>query len=1182
MIAGWVIILVALIYLSALFTVAHFGDLYGERFLKGPLRSTIYALTLAVYCTSWTFFGSVGLASSTGLDFLGIYFGPILVISFGHGFVKRVVHLTKSQNILSVSDFVAARYGKSSRVAAIVAFIAVIGSIPYIALQLKAITISLKTLLDSIPGGVAGITTPTLGALAFVVAFVLAGFTVTFGTRHIDSREHHTGLTIAVAFESAIKLAAFLAVGVFVVWGMFGGIGPLIDMVKSRADITPLVDRSNGFATVFAMILLSFLIILLLPRQFHMTMVENRDELDTKRAAWMFPIYLVLINLFVIPIALSSNLVFPPGMIDRDMAILELPLKAGNGIIALIVFLGGLSAATAMVIVECVALGTMISNDLVMPLLPTGRKLFRDRSGDLGSQILWIRRIGIILILLLGFVYFQSTSDAALASIGLVSFAAIAQIAPSFFGGLFWRRGTALGATAGLLSGLIVWIYTLVLPNLANPALFGIENLLRYGPFDITWLKPTSLFGFDFSPIANGAFFSLLTNIAFFVAFSFVRAPSQIESNQADFFVEAKNPLTKFNFRLWRSSITVGDLKKLVARYLGAERTQAAFLAYHGNYEADEQLASIEIIRFAEYQLASAIGAASSRRVISILLSKGNVTRTDALQLLDEASAALQQNRELLQHALDHARQGVTVFDSNRTLLCWNRAFQTLFDLPDHMINVGTPLEHIIRYNTARNFYGPGQNEIYFRRRYESFIRDTHPVRIRTHPSERWLEIRSEHLPDGGIVTTYTDITETVKAEESLSSANQLLESRVRERTEELLRLNRELSDAKAEADDANLSKTRFLAAASHDILQPLNAARLYSAALLEKEIATSEGQLVQNVATSLEAVEEILTTLLDISRLDAGAQKPELSDFPIEDLFSQLRIELEPSAQEKGLTLDFIHSSLAVRSDKRLLRRMMQNLVSNAIKYTPQGRVLVGCRRRGSVVSISIIDSGIGIPLGQRKAIFKEFRRLDEGTKVARGLGLGLSIVERIARLLKHPLKLQSVVGQGSHFSIEVPLSVKSIRKSKELIPRGQQVSIPNNLPILVIDNDEMILEGMKLLMSGWGCTVYTAKDGATALREFGAADTHHPLIIADYHLDYETGLDVIRSLRKQSGSDIPAILLTADRSKLVREHTQAEGISLLHKPVKPASLRAVIMQAVLKMKVKNSSDQTLKDDHI
>jgi len=285
-----------------------------------------------------------------------------------------------------------------------------------------------------------------------------------------------------------------------------------------------------------------------------------------------------------------------------------------------------------------------------------------------------------------------------------------------------------------------------------------------------------------------------------------------------------------------------------------------------------------------------------------------------------------------------------------------------------------------------------------------------------------------------------------------------LLESRVRERTEELLRLNRELSEAKAEADNANLSKTRFLAAASHDILQPLNAARLYSAALLERSAHGTEDQLVQNVATSLEAVEEILTTLLDISRLDAGAQKPEMSDIFIDDLFTQLRVELEPSATEKGLQLDFIKSSLAVRSDRRLLRRMMQNLISNAIKYTPMGRVLVGCRRRGDRVVISVIDTGLGIPASQRKSIFKEFKRLDEGTKVARGLGLGLSIVDRISRLLKHPIKVQSEPGKGSHFTLDVPLSLRGAKKMATALTTAGRTLMPSDVFVLVIDNDEMI----------------------------------------------------------------------------------------------------------------------------
>ena len=1163
MIAGWFVILAALVYLSALFAIAHFGDLYGERLHVGRARSSIYALTLAVYCTSWTFFGSVGLASSTGFDFLAIYIGPILMIGLGHNFVRRIVRLAKTQNILSVSDFVSARYGKSGRVAAIVAIIAVIGSIPYIALQLKAITVSLRTLLEAVPGGVGGLSTPAFGTLALMVALVLAAFTVTFGTRHIDSREHHTGLSIAIASESAIKLAAFLAAGIFVVWGMFGGLSALVSEVMARADVRPLLDRSGGFASVLAMTGLSTAIILLLPRQFHMTIVENRDESDTKRAAWMFPLYLVLINLFVIPIALASDLVFPPGMIDRDMAILELPLKASTGLIALVVFIGGLSASTAMVIVECVALATMISNDLVMPLLLSEKtRILGARPGDLGGQVLAVRRLAIVIILLAGYSYFRSTSDAALASIGLISFTAIAQIAPSFFGGLFWRKGTALGAMAGLISGLAVWAYTLILPTLANPAAFGLDELIRNGPFGLALLKPTALFGTTLVPIAHGAFFSLGVNILCYIGFSLLRAPTPIEKLQANLFVSADNPLRNLNFRRWRSTVTIGELKRVVGRYLGVDRAEAAFASYPAPSGIDDQPADLDVLRFAEHQLASAIGAASSRRVLSMMLSGGNVSQSDALRLLDDASAALQHNRDLLQHALDHARQGVTVFDTNLHLLCWNREFQMLFELPDSLMRVGTSLNDIVAFNARRGLYGKGRAYDLITARLESFVNDTNPVRLKLYPEEQTIEIRSAHLPDGGIVTTYTDITETVAAEDALARANESLEGRVRERTEELLRLNGELSRAKSEADEANLSKTRFLAAASHDILQPLNAARLYASALLDRGTSTGNDQLVQNVASSLEAVEDILTTLLDISRLDAGAMKPELSTFALDDVFNQLRIELAPLAEEKGIELRFVKTALSVRSDRRLLRRLLQNLISNAIKYTPHGRVLVGCRRIKGKIRIDVYDTGLGIPLAQQKSIFREFKRLDDGAKIARGLGLGLSIVERIARLLKHPLKLKSEPGQGSHFSIEVPVGDRVSTTRKTTTPHRDLSAPLAGLKILVIDNEPAILDAMNNLLSGWGCIIHTAS-GIKAAEAFHT-DLYNDIdvIIADYHLDDGTGIDAIAHLRRQSDRMIPAILATADRSEPVRIAAAAADVTLVHKPLKPAGLRALLSQ--------------------
>lgn len=1170
MVASWTVGIVALIYLSGLFAIAHLGDTVQRGWQDTRLRATIYALTLAVYCTSWTFYGSVGFAASNGYDFLAIYVGPVLLIGFGWRFVQRVARLAKSQNILSVADFVAARYGKNARVAAIVALIAVIGTIPYIALQLKAIASSIKTAIDPTGEHLPTESFPLFGDMALVVAIMLALFTTTFGARQIDSREHHSGLMFAIAMESLVKLVAFLGVGIFVVYGMFGGFDALKAALALRPDVPSLEVRSGGWISILTMTLLSASIILLLPRQFHVTIVENRNERDIKQSAWMFPLYLILINLFVAPIVLASDLIFPSGAVDRDMAVLALPLHGGSEFFALLAFVGGFSAATAMVIVECVALGTMVSNDLIIPLLlrissRVATLLSNDsHAGDLGNRILLIRRIAIILVIFLGYQYFRVAGQAALASIGLISFSAIAQIAPAFFGGMFWRGATARGATAGLTAGFVMWAYTLALPNLATPDSL-LFSFVADGLFGFAFLKPTALFGLDLPFIAHGVLSSLLINCVAFIGFSLLEKPTPIERLQASLFVSPDRPLIIRNFRFRRASVTIGELKSVVSRYLGVERTEIAFAnapGFAGDSAQDQEEAGLPILRFAEYQLASAIGAASSRRVLSMLLSRSNVSRSEALRLLDDASAAMQQNRDLLQHALDHARQGVTVFDANLRLLLWNNEFQTLFSLPDSMMRIGTSLEAIVTYNAERGLYGAGRVEKLRANRLESFVNDHDPVRVRLYPDERTVEIRSAHLPDGGIVTTYTDITDSVHAEEALASANESLEARVRERTMELLRLNDELSRAKAAADDANLSKTKFLAAASHDILQPLNAARLYASSVIERDQKQGAPELAQSLATSLEAVEDILMTLLDISRLDAGAMKAEITSFRLADIFSALKTDLEPMAREKGITLTFVPTSLAVKSDRRLLRRLIQNLASNAIKYTPSGRVLIGVRRRKGRVRLEVWDTGVGIPLSQQKLVFDEFQRLDDGVKLARGLGLGLSIVERLARLLRHPVKLQSEVGKGSMFSVEMPISLTAIEA--RAVPDTPTVSAPlAGMAILVIDNEPAILDAMDKLLRGWGCDVRIAADLASVRDVAMQFNDGIDVMIADYHLDDgATGLDAIAALRDQYGKDTPAILITADRSQLVRDEADAKTVTILHKPLKPASLRALLAQ--------------------
>src|SRR5262249_10390152 len=458
------------------------------------------------------------------------------------------------------------------------------------------------------------------------------------------------------------------------------------------------------------------------------------------------------------------------------------------------------------------------------------------------------------------------------------------------------------------------------------------------------------------------------------------------------------------SFRLWRSSVSVEELAATVARYLGEERTRSSFDSYalsRGINLDPKADAEFELLRYAERLLASAIGAASSRLALSLLLRKRMVSKKAALKLLDDANAAIHYNREILQTALDHVRQGIAVFDKDLHLVCWNRQFGDILALPAQLARVGTGLEQILRFNADRSSGERQEIEAIVRERLCRYTESGEPFLERFSDRDLVMEVRANPMPDGGIVTTFTDITPSVKAAEELARANESLERRVQERTEELTLLNTELGRAKAQAEEANISKTRFLAAASHDILQPLNAARLYVTSLTERQAGGSDAKLVGNIDASLDAVEEIFSALLDISRLDSGAMKPEIVGFRIDELFRQLEVEFAPLAQEKGLKLKFVPCSLAARSDRRLLRRLLQNLVSNAIKYTRHGRVLIGCQRHSGKLIIHVYDTGVGIPESKRRTVFQEFHRLEQGAKIARGLGLGLSIVERIARVL-------------------------------------------------------------------------------------------------------------------------------------------------------------------------------------
>lgn len=1163
MLQGWVVIAVAFGYIGLLFVVASYGDRAGRFRPEGRSRHMIYPLSLAIYCTSWTFFGSVGLASRMGFEFLPIYIGPIIMIGLCYPLILRVVRLAKAQNITSIADFIAARYGKSQAVAATVALIAIISTIPYIALQLKAVSASLETIIGDVTPNIAA-NIPVVGDIALFVTLSMAAFAVLFGTRHIDATEHQDGLMLAIATESLVKLIAFLAVGIFVTYWMFDGPAALFRQALQRQDTAALLSRDYQFGTIAAMTLLSLFAILLLPRQFHVTVVENHDQREVKRAAWLFPLYLVLINLFVVPIALAGLLAFPGDSVDGDMYVLALPLAAKSEWLTVVAFVGGLSAATAMVIVESVALAIMVSNDIVVPLILKRRERLITEGSDVGSMLLMIRRAAIVAILLLAYLYYRSAGAAQLASIGLLSFAAIAQLAPAFFGGLAWKRATARGAMAGMTVGIVVWAYTLLLPSFADAGLVAF-NLVSEGPWGLGLLRPQMLFGLELPPLVHGVVWSLGLNIIAYVGFSFTRAPASIERLQGDLFVPSELTPISPSFRLWRPAVTVEELSTTVARYLGDERTRTSFDSYastRGIVLDPKGEADFQVIRYAEHLLASAIGTASSRLVLSLLLRKRTVSTKAALRLLDDANAAIHYNREILQTALDHVRQGIAVFDKDQHLICWNRQFGDMLALPAQLTRVGTGLDDILRFNTRRNHPEAESVEALVAKQIETYISASAPFLERVPERGLVIEVRASHMPDGGIVTTFTDITASVRAAEELERANETLERRVRERTQQLTLLNSELVSAKAGAEQANISKTRFLAAASHDILQPLNAARLYVTSLVERQGHGDVSQLIGNIDASLDAVEEIIGALLEISRLDTGAMKAEVISLGIDEILRQLEVEFTPMAHSKGLQLDFVRCSLAVQSDRRLLRRLLQNLVSNAIKYTPQGRILVGCRRRNGFLRISVYDTGLGIPASMHQTIFQEFHRLDQGAKVARGLGLGLSIVERIARVLDHTVVVDSTVGRGSHFSIDVPLAsslpLRELPRTAEEVDRVQL----DGVEVVCIDNDVAILNGMEMVLSGWGCRVLKAPDLATAIAAIEDTNFSPRGLLIDYHLDTGNGIDAIVELRNRYGSDLTAILITADRSPEVREEARAHDALILSKPIKPAALRALITQ--------------------
>ncbi|SEV88523.1 PAS domain S-box-containing protein [Luteibacter sp. 329MFSha] len=1083
----WLVTLAAALWLCMLFGVALFGE-RRPAFLERRW-AIVYALSLAIHCTSWTFYGTVTQASRSGWWLPPTFVGAILMYVFAVGVLRRLVVMARDYNAGSVADLISARLGRHRGLAALVTVVMLIGIVPYIALQLKAVAMSYGLLAQGRDAEA-----PAWQDSALYIALLMAAFAMLFGTRRASAMAHNRGLVLAMAFESLFKLAAMLALGSLLV-----GAAPDPAAV-ARAAAMP--HDAGGFP---ALILLGALAMFTLPHQFHAGMVECRDVRHVSTARWLFPLYMLLISLPILPLARLGDATLAPLGVPSDLYVLALPLSREQGGLALFAFLGGLSAATSMVVVATLALSLMVVNHFIAPVRVRGG-WGRGERGDLRGEVITQRRVAILGVILLAWAYSRMLAgNDALADIGAISFSALAGLAPTLLFAVYRPRTGARAVGAGLAVGTLVWLYV-VLPALVTPEPAWVEA----GPFGIAWLAPDRLFGLDdWSRLGRAVVLGIGANLATIA----LVAPSR--------YGRVAMPATELG------RVDVGDLRALAARFLPSDRVAALFADAVPTGAAGGALAAL-----VEHELAGVIGAGSARLLLQVVHRQRQDELDTVAAIVDEATEDLRFNQRVLEAALETMSQGICVVDAELRLVAWNRPYAELFGYPPDMLRVGRPAADLIRHNVAAGLIGPGEIASRVERRLALMRAGSPHLAERRFPDGTVVEIRGNPMPGGGYVATFTDVTSFRETEDELIRANETLELRVTERTVELRQ--------------ANEAKSHFLTAVSHDLLQPLHAAQLFAHAL---RTGHGDAETARHLDGALAATEDLLAGLLDIARLEGGRLTPRIVDVALADIVGPLAAESRALAAERGIRFDCVPTRAWVRTDPQLLRRIVQNFLANALRYAGGGRVVLGCRRVGGAVRIEVWDTGPGIAENDRASIFEAFRRGEAA--VGQGLGLGLAIAERTATLLDHPLGLRSWPGTGSVFEVSAPLA-----------PRGASepaaVAAPGALPAghaVVVDNDPVALAATASLLRGFGWTV-------DALRAPEDDASPPDLLVLDYHLDAgRTGLDALRVLRERFG-DVATVFVTADRDVDLRTRLQDAGGTVLYKPLKPLAMRQAMQR--------------------
>ena len=1105
---------VGLAYLLLLFAIAFWGDRLPVARIR-PIKPLLLALA-GTYTSAWMFFGTPAQAVHEGWLLPPTFVGASLMLIFGAPLLVRFVRLSKQQGSTSIADFISAQFGGSQWLAAAVALLAVVAVVPYLALQLRAVADSFLLLANGNDINASVVTA--------VVGVTLGLFALLFGTRHIDSSVHRNGMLLAVAFEAVVKIGAIVAVAWFLLGSAFDGAADLTRAALDSEKVAELAAARGGDTGFFAVVVLGMAAIFCLPRQFHILMIESDDERDIGPVRKLIPLYLGILSVAILVVGYGGLLWLPDSYTNPERFVLGVPLESGKSWLALLAFIGGLSAGSSMVIIATIALSTMIANTMIVPWWLQHLQQ-RPAGKALGSDLRRVRRVIIGLLMLAAFGVNEAIGPGvSLGTFGLLSLALVAQLAPAMVAAVtwpaHWPRLRAPAVICGLAVGSAVWAVSALPAALGKPDSFS------------TWL------GLAWSPLSISCVFGLGLNVVALIAISLLQARLQPASSAA-----ASAPVDR------------ARLRRLLARFVGedaAERALAPMLkGEKGEVSAHAYRDGVEKI------LAGIVGSTSARRLVRQLSESAG-----GAQHLEQASDIYQFGRGLLQSSIDNIDQGISVVDANLNLVAWNRRYLELFHYPAEMIYVGRPVAELVRYNASRGECGPGDVEEHVQKRVEH-LRNGTAYRVQRHRTDGTvLEIRGNPLPGGGFVTTYTDVSDYQRALAELTDIRNSLEHKVADRTAELEMVNGELQELNVELQAASAGKTRFLAAASHDLVQPLNASRLFLDALAARDLADDSRQLLTRADSALAAAEQLITDMLQIARMDAGDIRPSLGAVSLDSILDDAVAQARIAASNRGICLRYRPCHLWVRSDEKMLRRIVQNLLDNAVKYTRSGGVLIGVRRRGSSASLEVWDTGVGIAADRQQDVFREFCRLTprEASGTAQrqqGYGLGLATVERLCRLLNSPISLSSRLGRGSVFRVRLALTAP-VQRARTLPGAASGRGARLDLRVLCVDNEPSILEAMQALLEGWGCTVYCAGN-----REQALACPEPELLLMDFHLDEgDNGIDLASVLLNGWDVDVPCVIISAENTNAVKNRAHAHGWQFLQKPLRPAALRALLQK--------------------